>query len=119
MAEHNILGRSGEKIAQQYLLENEYKILDCNWRFEKKEIDIIAQKDNLIIFVEVKTRKNDFYGSPEESVNENKQRFLVEAAEAYLVSENINCESRFDIISIIFHSGQSYKIYHIESAFIP
>ncbi len=114
MAKHNILGQVGENIALEYLLKKEYKILETNWRFGKKEIDIIAQKDNLVVIVEVKTRSTDYYGVPEESVTLAKQRFLIEAADAYMQQLDFEAEVRFDIISIV-----NKTINHIQEAFIP
>ena len=114
MAEHNLLGHKGEKMAVDYLRKEKYEILETNWRFRKKEIDIIARTEKLIIFVEVKTRQHDYFGAPEEAVTITKQRFLIEAADAYMQQLDFEAEARFDIISIVNKSIQ-----HIQEAFIP
>ena len=68
MAEHNELGKKGEELAVEYLRENGYKILDRNWVFQKAEIDIIAQKDNFLAVIEVKTRSSTDFGLPQDFV---------------------------------------------------
>jgi putative endonuclease len=114
MARHNQTGKEGELSAIDYLLQNNYEVIHTNWRFGKKEIDIIARKNDLFVFVEVKTRSTSFFGEPEESVTPAKQRFLIEAANAFLENLDFRAESRFDVISIV---GTSIR--HIEEAFIP
>ncbi|MBN1117153.1 MAG: YraN family protein [Bacteroidales bacterium] len=118
MADHNDLGRAGEDHAVEFLKNAGYKILERNWRFEKKEIDIIARKENLIIIVEVKTRSTDYFGQPEESVTRAKQKYLIEAADVYLQELGFEAEVRFDIISIV-KKKDKFEISHIEDAFIP
>jgi putative endonuclease len=118
MAEHNDLGKQGEEIAQQYLSDKGYKIMQCNWRFGSDEIDIIAKKDNLLIIAEVKTRQTNFFGEPEEAVTKTKQKFLIRATETYINQKNIDLETRFDIVSVVISNGQ-VMINHIEDAFYP
>lgn len=108
-------GKQGEIIAQNFLEELGFKILDTNWRFEHKEIDIIALKNNEIVFVEVKARKNVNFGEPEEAVDEKKQNHLIEAAEAYLINNDLDYEARFDVISIVNNT----QIKHFPYAFYP
>ena len=118
MAKHNDLGKEGEILAAEYLQKKDFRILETNWRFEKKEIDIIAQKEDFIIIVEVKSRSTDFFGRPEEFVTEAQQRNLIEAADNYLQNLNYDAEVRFDIISIVMNKNKTI-IKHIEDAFIP
>jgi putative endonuclease len=118
MAFHNTLGEKGEQCATEFLLGKEYKILERQWRFQHKEIDIIAEKDNVLIFVEVKTRTSEYWGNPEEFVDRKKQRLLIAAAEQYICENNFDGESRFDIISIVFNQ-QEINIEHITEAFYP
>lgn len=117
MAEHNDLGNAGEQKARAYLVENQYKILETNWRYRKAEIDIIAQKENKIIAVEVKTRSSLQFGNPEEFINQKKIKMLVEALDYYVTSKDIDCNAQFDVISVYF-DGKNYKIDHIEDAFL-
>ena len=118
MAKHIALGKKGEEIAKIFLEEKGYEILETNWRHDKDEIDIIALDSEELVIVEVKTRSTDFFGEPEESVGYFKENFLIRATEAYLEENNLDIDSRFDIISII-HTKNITKITHIEDAFYP
>lgn len=118
MAEHNDLGKEGEKMGREYLASKGYKILAVNWRYNQQEIDIIALDKEELVVVEVKTRSSSVFGTPEFSVNRTKQRFLVNAATAYVQKNGIERDTRFDIISII-SNGKTQEINHIENAFYP
>ena len=118
MAKHIDLGKKGELLARKFLEDKGYKILDTNWRHEKDEIDIVAKDDNELVIVEVKTRSTEFFGSPEESVGPQKEGFLIRATEAYLEVNELNIDTRFDIISIILNNKEQ-NIEHIEDAFYP
>lgn len=118
MAEHLETGMKGEEIAQQYLREKGYTILETNWRSGSNEIDIIAKQGSFLVIVEVKTRKGKPLVSPEEAVDLNKQRLLIKAANLYIYKNNVNLETRFDIIGIIMQ-GNDYQVNHIEDAFYP
>lgn len=118
MAEHNDKGIAGEELAATFLSENGYTILEKNWGFGREEIDIIAQKDDVLVVAEVKTRSSNFFGEPEEFVNRQKQRLLIKAANAYVERKNLDVEVRFDIVSVILTSREK-KVYHIEDAFSP
>jgi len=118
MANHNELGKKGELLAQKFLQDKGYDIIDTNWRFDKDEIDIVASVNDELVIVEVKTRSNDFYGDPEESVGYQKEKFLIRATESYLEENNIDLETRFDIIAIILNDKEQ-KIDHIIDAFYP
>ena len=112
------LGKLGEELAVEYLIKKGYQILERNWRSGHKEIDIIAQKDDILVIVEVKTRTSDDYGDPDIAVGAYKQRMLIWAADAYVRYKNLNVDVRFDIISIVFTDDEP-QIEHIEDAFIP
>jgi putative endonuclease len=118
MSLHNELGKKGEELAANYLEEEGYKILHRNWRFGKDELDIIAETEKFIVFVEVKSRSTAYFGDPEDAVDKQKQRFMVRAADAYVNQKSIDLEVRFDIVSIIFEKGK-HTIRHIEDAFYP
>lgn len=118
MAEHNQLGKQGEQKAIAFLKKNQFEILETNWRWQKAEVDIIACKDNTIIFIEVKTRSTSFFGEPEEQVTLKKQQLLAEAADYYINHHNLNLPVRFDIISIIKEKN-TFTLRHIEDAFYP
>ena len=116
MATHNKLGAQGELMAVQFLMAKNYQIIAINWRWQKAEVDIIAQINNTLVFVEVKTRSSDTFVKPEEAVHEKKQLLLIEAAEAYCEANNIEMELRFDVITIIHHGNKTITK-HIEGAF--
>ena len=118
MSEAYDLGKVGEEYAVNHLIGKGYQILERNWHFGHKEIDIIACKDDTLVIVEVKTRKSETYGEPENAVGNSKQRMLICAANAYVRYKNLDVDVRFDIISIILN-GRGLRIEHIEDAFIP
>lgn len=117
MADHNELGKEAENLAAEYLLKNEYKILVRNFRFKKNEVDIIAEKDNLIIVVEVKARSTDFFILPQEAVTKGKIKAIVLAANHFMEEFNKNQEVRFDIISVLPDKTGKLEIEHIPNAF--
>ncbi|SER09930.1 YraN family protein [Pedobacter rhizosphaerae] len=119
MARHNDLGRNGESIAKQHLEAAGFEILDENWTHGKAEIDLIAYKDKLMVFVEVKTRSSVAFGRPEEFVQMAKQKQLEMASLAYIELMNHQHEIRFDIIAITFTKDNHYTLNHIEDAFWP
>lgn len=111
------LGNKGEKLACRYLRRKGYKILENNYRCNIGEIDIVARKDECLVFVEVKTRSNKEFGEPFEAVTSYKQERLRRLAESYIVSKPKNkLNSRFDVISLLFN-GEKFTINHIENAF--
>lgn len=118
MAEHNELGKKGEEIARHFLEDKGFIILETNWRHEKDEIDIIARDGDELVIVEVKTRRNNVFGEPEEAVGGQKEEFLIRAADVYLIDNNLNIDTRFDIVSIILNKKER-KINHIVDAFYP
>jgi len=117
MAKHKETGIKGEHIAENFLLKKGYNILHCNWRSGKKEVDIIAEKDGLIVIVEVKTRTSFEFGFPEEAVSPQKQQHLKQAAEAFFDENRQFTDVRFDIISILLDVGEVKEIIHFEDAF--
>jgi putative endonuclease len=117
MAQHNDLGKKAEDLAAEFLLKNGYKILARNFRYQKAEIDIITEKDSLIVIVEVKARSTDVFNLPQEAVNKKKIKLLVSAADHYLEKFNKNQEVRFDIISVLPDEKGNLSIEHIINAF--
>ena len=120
MAEHNDLGKKGEDLAVEYLLQNDYKILDRNWTFQKAEIDIIAAKENILAVIEVKTRSSVDFGLPQDFVKPKKIQLLIKAVNAYIIDREKdfedNLDIRFDIIAI-HKSEESFAIEHLTDAF--
>ncbi len=116
MATHNTYGKNGEDIAVAYLEKNGYTIRNRNWRWNREEIDIVAQKGDVLIIVEVKSRKNELFGLPEDAVDERKMHHIISSADAYVKKFCIDNPVRFDIISVI-GDKEEHVIRHIENAF--
>lgn len=116
MADHNELGKKGEQLAINFLVKKGYTILDKNWRYQKAEIDIIAQKKDTLAVVEVKTRSSIDFGNPQDFVNPKKIKLLVSAIDEYIISKDLDVNVRFDIIAI-FREGNNFTIEHLEDAF--
>lgn len=116
MAKHNELGKKGEQLAVNFLLENSYDIIERNYRFDKAEVDIIAQKDNILAIIEVKTRSTIDFGNPQDFVKPLQIQRLVKAVDEYVRVNELDVEVRFDIIAIV-KNGKSYEIEHLKDAF--
>lgn len=116
MAQHNELGKLGEELAVDFLQQNGYEILETNWTFQKAEVDIIAQKENTLAIVEVKTRSTIDFGLPQDFVKPKKIQLLVKAVNEYVVQNELDVEVRFDIIAIHIE-GNHLNIEHLEDAF--
>jgi putative endonuclease len=116
MAAHNELGKLGEELAVDYLTKNGYSILETNWTFQKAEIDIIAQKEDILAIVEVKTRSSLEFGLPQDFVKPKKIQLLVKAVDAYVIERDLDIEVRFDIIAIN-KEDKSFAIEHLIDAF--
>ncbi len=111
------LGDKGEDLAADFLERNGYEIIARNYRYERAEIDLIAQKGNLVTFCEVKTRRSNVFGTGEEAVDLRKQGQIRKAAEGYVsIKELENREFRFDVIVVDLRS-HSTSIRLIEDAF--
>lgn len=113
-----IIGKLGEDCAAKFLEDKGYSIVARNFRIRSAEIDIIAQIDNVIVFVEVKARSNIRHGLPSEAVTLNKQKKIIEAAGVFLQNENFSeCACRFDVVEIYLRGEHVENINHIENAF--
>jgi len=116
MARHNELGKKGEQLAVDYLIKKGYTIVQRNYRFQKAEVDIIAQIKDTLAIVEVKTRSTIDFGNPQDFVKPKQIQRLVKAVDEYVNLNKLNVEVRFDIIAIV-RQGNSYNIEHLENAF--
>lgn len=117
MADHNDLGKTAEDLAVTHLQKNGYTILVRNFRYQKAEIDIIAEKDNLTVIIEVKARSTDAFMLPQEAVTKTKIKLLVTAANHFMEEFNRDQEVRFDIISVLPDKEKNMIIDHITDAF--
>ena len=118
-SEHLSTGEKGETIAEEYLRHLDYMILDKNWSFRHKELDLIALEGDELVVVEVKTRTEPVIDNPHLSVNRKKQRNIISAANAYIRFNRISFDVRFDIIWIRIDVSGRAQIEHIKNAFIP
>ncbi|MDY5969891.1 MAG: YraN family protein [Bacteroidales bacterium] len=116
MAQHNDLGRIGENLAEKYLVNHDFKIVERDWRLGHNDIDLIAWDGNELVFIEIKTRRSNKCAEPEEWVDLEKQRSYVRLADYYVTKNNIEEEVRFDIIGIILNA-QRQELHHLRRAF--
>ena len=117
VTQHLKTGKIGEQKAVDFLKENNYKILFSNWRFQKCEIDIIAKKDNEVIFVEVKTRTSSLL-SEENLVSLSQQKRIIQAADYFIKQNKLDYNIRFDMI-FVERTLNSFKLTHFKEFFIP
>ena len=117
MASHNELGKWGEDIAANYLERLGYTILERDWKSGHRDLDIIAQEGDSVVFVEVKTRRNRLFTDPEIAVDYQKIRHLQQAANHYIKYRHIDNDIRFDIITVVGTMNETPSIEHIKDAF--
>ena len=118
MAQHNDIGKKGEEIAKNFLVNKGHQILATNYVFQRAEIDIISKlKNGILVFSEVKTLANEKSGNPEDAVSKTKQNQIAKAALNYIEENNHQGEIRYDIIAIILYGKK--EILHFEDAFFP
>lgn len=108
-------GNYGERLAAAHLEQKGFAILEKNYRYKRAEIDIIAQKGNLLLFVEVKARTHNDYGFPEEAVDDRKAAMIMMAADQYIHEKQWQFDIRFDIISISLRENGA--VHHFEDVF--
>jgi putative endonuclease len=112
-------GRHCEFMARTYLEQQGYLILETNWRSGHKEVDIIAKDGEMLVIVEVKARKNEDITNAEDAVDEKKIRNLIRATHNYILLKGLDCDVRFDIITLVLDDKGEYKLNHIKDAFLP
>ena len=113
MAAHNELGQWGEDLAEEYLRSKGYVIIDRDWHSGHRDLDIIAEDDDVVVFVEVKTRRNNLFGEPEEAIDFRKRLSLQQTINHYVKANRIRKEIRFDIIAITGTPATRPTIRHI------
>lgn len=117
MARHNETGKLGEQLAKDWLITNEYEIIECNWRYGKWEIDIIAKKNERLHFIEVKTRRSCSFGHPEDLVDKHKLRYFISAGTAYIRRKKGFRWIRFDILAISINQLDQPSFFLIEDVY--
>ncbi len=113
------IGDYGETLARRYLRRRLYRIVETNYKTKHGEIDIIAQKGRYIVFVEVKSRKEEYtetYGRPATAVNYTKREHIRYAMKNYILRNNIKHIPRIDVIEV-YLSEKGHRIEHIKNAF--
>lgn len=116
MGKHNEFGKLGEAIAVDFLVEAGYEICDKNYRYQKAEIDILAKKGDVLAVVEVKSRTLGFYKSLNDVIGQGKIQRLVLAADHYIQQHKLDCEVRFDVVTVVKTKGK-FKTEHLKNAF--
>lgn len=116
MANHNELGKKGEDLAVNFLLKNGYEILERNYTFQKAEVDIIAQKKDILAVIEVKTRSTKVFGNPQDFLKPKQIQRIVKAVDNYVTTNQLDVEVRFDIIAIVKNANH-FDIEHLENAY--
>lgn len=112
-----VLGKEGERIAEKYLRKKGYRLVERNYRCPVGEVDLIALDRRVIVFVEVKTRSDDRFGVPLESVHRRKQQKMIKTALFFLTQHRLDHrEARFDVIGISLGHRESV-VEHIQNAF--
>jgi len=110
MKKHNLeTGKRGEDIAKKYLQDKDYAIIEQNYRTKYSEIDLICRKNNELVFVEVRTKTNERFGSPEETINKDKINRLIRAANAYAARKLWQGPYRIDVVCIVLNSDKTLK----------
>ena len=110
------LGKKGENLAANYLINKGYRVLSRNFRYRKAEIDIIARKEDTLAMIEVKTRNESFYEGIAETISIKKRNLIVSAADHYVTVNALDLDVRFDVITLI-KKDQGFLIEHIPDAF--
>ncbi len=119
MRDKKSTGEYGESQAAQYLRSKGYVIWEQSWRWKNAEVDIIAKQNDILSFIEVKTRSSDYFGHPAEMVSLAQMNRIADAANAYMIEHDYGGEIRFDIISLVRSSNDRWKIEHFEDVFFP
>ena len=119
MGKHNDIGKRGEDLAAQFLENKNYQLLERNWRHGRAELDIIAKDGKTMVFVEVKTRSDDIFERPENSVKNKKRRLMIKAAIGYIHKSQHENAIRFDILSVVLRGVAEPQIDHFKDAFFP
>ena len=114
MAAHNELGKWGEELAAEFVEEPGYEILERDWKSGHHDLDIIAKDGGSLVIIEVKTRRNRLFGSPEEAIDYKKRLSLLSAINHYVKSHHVKSPVRFDVISIVGTIGSTPEIDHIK-----
>lgn len=112
------IGKAGEDWAQIYLMALGYQVLEANFKTRQGEVDLIARRDDMLVFCEVKARKKGTPGRPREAVDAAKQEKIAKAAMEYIAGQDVPCQCRFDVMEIIYEET-GHELLHLKNAFAP
>jgi putative endonuclease len=118
LANHNLLGTDGEALAAKWLLEKGFTVLHRNWRHSYYEVDIIASRENVLHFIEVKTRRNKKFGEPEESVDNKKIINLMKAGDEFQYQFPQWKRVQYDVLSITIQPNNNADYFFIEDVYL-
>jgi putative endonuclease len=119
MAAHNDLGKRGEDIAKDFYVSKGFWIRDSNWRSSHFELDFVAENNELVVIVEVKTRTGSTFGEPEDFITDAKMKRTLQAAHNYILTNNIEKNAQIDVISIVFTKSGTHRLTHFPDAITP
>ena len=111
------IGNMGEEVAASFFLDRGARVMEQNFRYKRSEIDLVLLWENVMVFVEIKTRKNSEFGNPENFISENQQDKIREAAEIVQEIYRWTGPVRFDVLSIIADQGKIQELFHLADAF--
>jgi putative endonuclease len=117
MAAHNEFGKAGEQMAAEWLVQHGFQLISRNWKFARYEVDIIASRDGILHFIEVKSRHDDVYGKPEDWVSRKKGRHLLTAGEAFQDKYPVWNQVQYDILSILLTPDGKRDFFFIEDVY--
>ena len=117
MASHNETGKIGEELATSWLNKNGFIIHHSNWRHSRYEIDVVASREQVLHFIEVKTRTSSHFGMPEESVSDKKLNSLMRAASAYMAKYRGWKRVQYDILSIMLRPVSAPEFFLVEDVY--
>jgi len=118
MAAHNDIGKKGEELAVEWVIERGYEILHSNWRHSHYEVAIIASKENILHFIEVKARRSKQFGYPEESVSKKKIQNLMNAAEEFLYQYPEWKRIQYNVLSASLKDDGRHEYFLIEDVYL-
>lgn len=116
MANHNELGKKGETLAVEFLLKSGYTIIARNYIYQKAEVDIMAQKEDILAVIEVKTRTSADFGDPQQFLKPKQIQRIIKAVDEFINTNALDVEVRFDIIAIVLNK-KGMSLEHLENAF--
>ncbi len=116
MGKHNEFGKEGEQIAVNFLIKKGYEIKYRNYRYLKAEIDVVAQKNNTLCIIEVRSRSPNFIENIAETITKKKIGLLVMGGDHYIIENDLDVEVRFDVITIL-KNKRIFEVEHLENAF--